>query len=252
MWMKALAACGMAIQLSSSQPPPRPAITVSAAISLAQALEEIGRAYEAAGGGTVRFNFAGSNVLARQIVNGAPVDLFISADEAQMRVVEDAGGIVRGSRAALVGNRLAVAVAAGAPAIEDASGLRRPEFRRIALGDPAAVPAGVYAKAYLEAAGVWAHITGRIVPLENVRAAVTAVDSGSADAAIVYESDLSSLRRARIAFVVSGPNAPRIEYPAAIVSGSRNRAAAEQFLKFLRSEEAGAVFRRYRFQPRAT
>jgi molybdate transport system substrate-binding protein len=244
MWMKALAACGMAIQLSSSQPPPRPAITVSAAISLAQALEEIGRAYEAAGGGTVRFNFAGSNVLARQIVNGAPVDLFISADEAQMRVVEDAGGIVRGSRAALVGNRLAVAVAAGAPAIEDASGLRRPEFRRIALGDPAAVPAGVYAKAYLEAAGVWAHITGRIVPL--------AVDSGSADAAIVYESDLSSLRRARIAFLVSGPNAPRIEYPAAIVSGSRNRAAAEQFLKFLRSEEAGAVFRRYRFQPRAT
>src|SRR6187397_474011 len=93
--------------LALPQTPPEP-ITVAAAVSLTDVLEEAAKAYGAAGGGPVRFNLAGSNVLARQIVNGAPADVFISADEAQMEVVEKAGAILAGSRVDLVGNQLAV------------------------------------------------------------------------------------------------------------------------------------------------
>jgi len=115
-------------------------LTVSAAISLTDALEEAGRAYRAAGGAEVRFNLAGSNVLARQIVNGAPVDLFISADEAQMQLAADAGEIALDSRVDLLRNRLAVAISAGAPAIETIQELIQPSFRRIAVTGTSPTP----------------------------------------------------------------------------------------------------------------
>ena len=224
-------------------------LTVSAAISLTDALEEAGRAYRAAGGAEVRFNLAGSNVLARQIVNGAPVDLFISADEAQMQLAADAGEIALDSRVDLLRNRLAVAISAGAPAIETIQELIQPSFRRIAVGDPQAVPAGVYAKQYLQAVNLWTLLESRIVPVANVRAALTAVETGSADAAILYRSDLIAAGHARQAFVVSGPGAPRIVYPAAIVKASRRRGEAERFLAFLRGPAAAAIFTRYGFEP---
>src|SRR6478609_1027980 len=204
--------------LAASALPQAPAvITVSAAISLTDALDEIGRAYRASGGPEVRFNVAGSNVLARQIVNGAPVDLFVSADETQMTVVEQAGGVAPGTRVDLLRNQLAVVVPAAGPAIAAIEALAQPAIRRLALGDPEAVPAGVYAKQYLQAVGLWTALSSRVVPVVNVRAALTAVETGSADAAIVYRSDVTAANRARLAFVVSGDKAPRIVYPAAIV-----------------------------------
>jgi molybdate transport system substrate-binding protein len=224
-------------------------LTVSAAISLTDALEEAGRDYRAAGGGEVRFNFAGSNVLARQIINGAPVDLFVSADEAQMKLVEQSGALAAGTRIDLLGNKLAVVLSASAPAVENVDGLAQPGIRRIALGDPDAVPAGVYAKQYLQSAGVWGRLSSRVVPLANVRAALTAAETGNVDAAIVYESDVASGGKLRLAFVVSGPNAPRIVYPAGIVARSTNRAQAERFLTFLRGQKAAAIFKRFRFDP---
>jgi molybdate transport system substrate-binding protein len=232
------------------QAPTAPGVlTVSAAISLTDALEEAGRAYRAAGGGDVRFNFAGSNVLARQILSGAPVDLFVSADEAQMNLIEAAGAIAPGTRLDLLGNRLAVVLSSSAPPIKDAEGLSHPAIRRLALGDPDAVPAGVYAKQYLRAAGVWDRLAAKIVPVSNVRAALTAVETGNVDAAIVYDSDLTAGGRARLAFVVSGPGAPRIVYPVAILKRSRSRPEAERFLTFLREKEGAAIFRRFRFDP---
>ena len=224
-------------------------VTVSAAISLTDALEDAGRAYRAAGGGEVRLNFGGSNVLARQILNGAPVDLFVSADEAQMKLIEAAGAIASGTRVDLLGNKLAVVLSSSAPAVKDAEGLAQPAIRRMALGDPDAVPAGVYAKQYLQSAGVWDRLSARIVPVANVRAALTAVETGNVDAAIVYESDLTAASRARLAFVVSGPAAPRIVYPAAVLARSKNRPEAERFLAFLRGKEGSAIFKRFRFEP---
>ena len=234
------------------QPGQSPAVlSVSAAISLSDALEEAGRAYRTAGAGDVRFNFAGSNVLARQILSGAPVDVFVSADDAQMRLVEAAGAVAPGTRIDLLGNSLAVVLATSAPDVPNVEALTQPGIRRIALGDPEAVPAGVYAKQYLQAAGVWDRLSTRIIPVANVRAALTAAETGNVQAAIVYASDLPASTRTRLAFIVSGPAAPRIVYPAAILARSKNRAEAERFLAFLKGPEASAVFKRYRFEPLA-
>src|SRR5262245_31152001 len=129
-------------------------VTVSAAISLTDALEEIGQAFRRETGTDVRFNFAGSNALARQIINGAPVDVFIRADDAQMRLAESAGAMQAGTRVDLLGNRLAVVVSQGFASIGSVKDLLRPEVKRIAIADPEAVPAGVYARQYLQAVGI--------------------------------------------------------------------------------------------------
>lgn len=238
---------GLAIVFSNIEEP----LTVSAAVSLTESLEAARTAYRAAGGGPVRFNFAGSNVLARQLVNGAPADLFISADSAQMDVAAGAGAIDADSRVDLLGNRLAVIVRPDSRSIREIRDLLRTEVRRLALGDPSAVPAGVYARQYLRTLGVWDAIERKVVPVGNVRAAVAAVENGSADAAIVYETDAALSRTAITALVVSGPGAPRIVYPAAIVAGSRQRDAARRFLSFLRGPEAAAIFRQFKFIPPA-
>jgi molybdate transport system substrate-binding protein len=114
------------------------------------------------------------------------------------------------------------------------------------------VPAGVYARQYLEAEGIWRTLESRIVPVGNVRAALAAAANGSVDAAIVYESDAAISGTTDLAFVVEGPDAPRIVYPAAIVTRSKNRAAASQFLGFLTGPEASAIFSRYKFVPLRT
>ena len=229
------------------------AITVSAAVSLTDALEEIAKAYAAAGGGRVAFNFGGSNALARQVVNGAPVDLFISADAAQMRVVQRAGLAALDGVASLVGNQLAIVVrrdrpTPGAPAAI----LADPGVRRIAVGDPEAVPAGVYAKQYLERAGLWEAIQPKLIPFPHVRAALAAVEHGGADAGIVYATDARASGDVRVAAVVSGPEAPAIVYPAAVIAGSRRRDAAARFLAFLQTPEATRIFARHGFSAPAS
>jgi molybdate transport system substrate-binding protein len=230
---------------------PQGAPTVSAAISLTDSLESVARAYAAAGQGDVRFNFAGSNALARQIVNGAPVDLFISADESQMDVAGAAGAIDARTRIDLLGNRLAVLMLPDRTPVADVRALAGPAIRRIAIGDPAAVPAGVYARQHLQAVGLWDALQPKLVPVANVRAAVAAVENGSADAAFAYETDAVMSRRARAVLVISGAGAPHIVYPAAILTAARNRAAAERFLFFLRGPEATAIFSRHKFSPLA-
>jgi molybdate transport system substrate-binding protein len=236
-----------AVQAQGSGRSPDP-VTVAAAVSLTEALQEIAKAYEASGGGAVRFNLAGSNVLARQIVNGAPADVFISADEAQMDVAEKAAAIVPGSRVVVVENQLAVVTTPDRAEFVRREFARAPaEIRRVAIGDPAAVPAGVYARRYLESKGLWNAYEPRIVPTTNVRAALTAVETGSVDAAIVYVTDLAAARTAVLAFAIAPGDGPRIVYPAALVAASRNRSEAKRFLEFLRSPAAAAVFARHKF-----
>jgi molybdate transport system substrate-binding protein len=223
-------------------------ITVSAAVSLTDVLTAIAEEYGKAGRGSVRFNFAASNVLARQIVNGAPVDLFISADDAQMDVVQQAGLIKDGTRVTVVSNQLAVVVPSDRP--RTFSGIRDladPALRRIALGDPAAVPAGVYAKRYLEKEGLWAAIAPRVVPSTSVRAALAAVETGAADAAIVYRTDARVALRATVAWVVPVDRGPRIVYPAAIVRTSTRAMEASRFLDFVRGASGARAFERAGF-----
>jgi molybdate transport system substrate-binding protein len=242
----------LAAMIATAHFNPQAPVTVSAAISLTNALEAVSQAYASTGGGEVRFNFAGSNVLARQLASGAPADLFISADEAQMDVAARAGAIDRASRVDLLGNRLAVIVDRDKQSIRQLRDLLRPDVKRIALGDPSAVPAGVYARKFIEKAGLWPELSSKVVPVANVRAALAVVENGSADAAIVYETDAALASTAVIAFVIAGPDAPRIVYPAAIVSQSRRPDPARRFLAFLRGAEASAIFRRFGFTPLAT
>jgi len=229
----------------------RATVTVSAAISLTDALEAVGQTFRRETGIDVRFNFAGSNVLARQIIDGAPVDVFISADEAQMRLAESAGAIQPGTRVDLLGNRLAIVVSRGIASVHSVKDLLRSEVKRIAIADPEAVPAGVYARQYLQAVGIWPQIQAKTVPVANVRAALTSADNGSVQAAIVYESDAATARSATLALVVSDSRAPTIVYPAAVTTASKNRADADRFITFLCGRAASDIFRKYAFIPLA-
>ena len=223
-------------------------IVVSAAISLTDALQEIGKKYESSGGAPVRFNFAASNVLARQVANGAPADIFISADEVQMKYAESAGAIDVSTRRTLLTNRLAVVTPLGkGKAIAGGQDLLDPAVKRIAIGDPAAVPAGAYAKQYLQRQGLWDRLQPKFVALASVRAALAAAESGAADAAVVYESDAAASSKVRLAYVVSGDPQLNIVYPAAITSRSKNRDAALKFLSYLQGREARPTFERFRF-----
>jgi molybdate transport system substrate-binding protein len=174
--------------------------------------------------------------------------VFISADGVQMDVVERAGLVSPGSRITLAGNRLVVVVHGSRPTfLQSIRELVRDDVRRIAIGDPAAVPAGVYAKSYLERIGLWETLARKMVPSTNVRAALAAVQNGSAEAAFVYATDARTASGLRVAVVVSGPESPRISYPACMVKTTRYPASASRFLQFLRSPVAVRIFEHHGF-----
>ena len=226
---------------AAAAPAQRQEVLVSAAASLAGVMEKISLDYGKRTGIRVVVNTGASNTLARQITAGASVDLFISADEAQMDVVR--GEVVANTRVDLVSNQLAIAVPADRPRmLQSARELTDPAFRRIAIGDPAAVPAGVYAKAYLEKLGIWPVVSAKAVPSASVRIALAAVENGAADAAIVYRTDVLTARGAVLALAIPVADGPRIVYPAAVIRSGRNREAASRFLAWLRQGEAVKIF----------
>jgi molybdate transport system substrate-binding protein len=223
--------------------------TVFAAASLTDALNEIAKNYEASGaGGKPAFSFAGSNVLALQIKQGAPADLFFSADEKQMDAVDKAGLLAPGTRRDFLTNSLVIVVPqASALTALKPQDLAGPEIKRIAVGDTKTVPAGVYTKAYLEKLGLWSSLEPKIVPTANVRAALAAVESGNADAAFVYKTDAAISHRAKVADEIPAAEGPRITYPVAQLKGAPHAEAAQKFLAYLESPAAQAVFTKYGF-----
>jgi molybdate transport system substrate-binding protein len=225
-------------------------VLVFAAASLAEALGEIAKASEAATGDRVVLNLGASSVLGRQIEEGAPADLFFSADEAKVDRLELRGLVADGTRRDLLSNRLVVVVAAerGA-AVASAADLATSKVRVLALAEPQTVPAGIYAKEYLRRAGLWRRVIDKVVPTENVRAALAAVEAGNADAAIVYQTDVGIARNVRVAYEVPRELTPRIVYVAAVVKGAAHEAAARRFLDHLGGEAARTAFDRYGFLP---
>jgi molybdate transport system substrate-binding protein len=218
-------------------------LVVSVAAILADVMSELARRHEQATGQAVRLNVAGSNVIARQIVEGARVDAFISADDAQMDVAENAGRLVPGTRVALLTNQLVVVGRPGGTLqVNGAAALAAPAVGRVALGNPESVPAGVYARQWLERQGVWRDLSSRVVPAMTVRAALAAARAGRVDAAIVYATDAATDPAVPVLYRVPAADAPPIVYPVAVVRGA-NEAAARAFVMYLQSGEAGAVFR---------
>lgn len=213
-----------------------------AAASLTDALTEIGRDWKARSGHPVVFSFGASGDLARQIAAGAPADVFFSADVDRVRALERAGLVRPGDCVEALSNVLAVVVPSAAPA-----SVRTPEdllkLRRLALADPEIVPAGAYARQWLESLGLWAKLRDRLVPTLDVRAAVAAVAAQGADAGIVYRTDVTPTSGVRIAFEVG--NGPRILYGLAPLAASR--AGARDFVRFLLGPLAREVYRRRGF-----
>lgn len=234
--MPALAACG--------QPAgPERGPTVLAAASLQEALGEAAAAWEAEGNAAPVLSFAGTSALARQVEQGAPADLFVSADEEWMDRLAGENLLKPGTRVDLLGNDLVVI----APRGVEGSGLAGLGDGRLALADPSAVPAGKYARASLESLGLWADLADNVVPAENVRAAMALVERGEVPLGIVYATDALASDRVAVVQRLPAASHPPIRYPAAVLAASKH-SEAEEFLDFLASDAADRIFEEHGFE----
>nr|WP_066800721.1 molybdate ABC transporter substrate-binding protein [Sphingomonas soli] len=234
--------------LAGNNPAPRGGPLILAAASLKESLEAAARSWAAKGHARPLCSFAASPALARQIIAGAAADLFLSADEAWMDEVERRRLIAPGTRAPLLGNRLVVVAPADAPLARPEDEFRALRTRRVAIADPASVPAGRYAKAALERSGQWPTVSPNLVRAENVRAALALVERGAVARGIVYATDAGASRKVRIAAIFKADSHPPIRYPIARLKASTSP-DAEPLRRFLISREGKAVFARFGFIP---
>jgi molybdate transport system substrate-binding protein len=223
-------------------------VKVFAAASLTDSLKEIARGYRAQRSDKIVFNLAASSTLARQIQEGAPADIFFSADEEQMNRLAAKGLVNVATRKSLLSNSLVIVVRTDfSAAMNSPRDFAGASVKRIALGDPQAVPIGVYAKEYLRKLQLWEAVQPKVVATENVRAALAAVEAGDADASIVYKTDAAISRKVRVAFTVPPDQGPKISYPAALLKDAPQPEAAKKFLDYLGSEAAAKIFRQFGF-----
>lgn len=225
-------------------------VSVFAAASLTGALEEIGKEFAAASGVRVKFSFAASSLLARQIEGGAETDVFFSADAEWMDYLVRRKLIKVSTRHELLSNRLVLIAPSGArlalkiePGFAIAAALGD---SRLAVADPETVPAGRYAKAALTAVGVWDAVAGKLAPAENVRAALAYVARGESALGIVYQTDAKAEAKVRVIDIFPADTHPRIVYPIALTQSSTS-AEARALLVYILSDKAAAVFKRHGF-----
>ena len=215
-------------------------LLVLAAASLADVLPRVGAAWEVAGGSPVAFSFDATSRLAVQATQSVSPDVFFAADRRWMRWLEERGAVARGEAASVAANELVVVVPAGEPAPADAQELAA--LGRLALAGEN-VPAGRYARAALEAAGVWSALESRVVRGGSVRGALEWVARGEVSAGVVYRTDADAEAGVRIAFAFTGSAQPRVEYWAARLASAEDPASAGDFVDFVRSEAGQAIFR---------
>ncbi len=229
-------------------------ITVFAAASLTNALQDIATQYQKKSGVEVVSSFASSSVLARQIDQGAPADLFISADQQWMDDVVAKKSVVSSTRYTLLGNDLVLIAptsdAAKAVTLDsktDWKSLLKGE--RLAVGDPDHVPAGIYAKEALQKLGAWDALSPQLAPANNVRAALALVERNETPYGIVYGSDAVASQKVQVVGRFPEDSHKPVEYPMAIVKEHQN-ATVEAFYNYLQGPDAAAVFKQYGFTPK--
>lgn len=221
-------------------------ITAFAAASLGDVLTAIGTNFQAQTGIHVSFNFGGSSALEQQIVLGAPVDVFLSADEAKVDKLEKHGLILPHTRRTFLSNTLVIVARAGYKhPLHSAADLVHASS--IALGQPDSVPAGIYAREYLQKLGLWKALASRVVPTENVRAALAAVEAGNADVAIVYKTDAMVGTHVRVVLEIPASEGPPIAYALAVLKSAPHPAYARRFARYVTSARARSVFKQYGF-----
>lgn len=224
-------------------------VTVFAAASTTNAMTDIAALYEKSRGQRVRLSFASSSTLAKQVDQGAPADIFISANPDWMNYLVTRGAVIKESRMDLLGNRLVFIAPAGSPnenlAVDKSLDLSPIlSAGRLAMGDPDHVPAGMYGKKALENLGLWQEVQNRIARTKDVRAALVLVERAETPLGLVYATDAAISGRVRVAGVFPKENHPKIVYPAALVTG---RPQARDFLAFLQSAPAARIFEQYGF-----
>ena len=226
-------------------------LTISVAISMKEAVEELGRRFAPSRPGVVlRYNFGASGELQKQIEAGAPIDVFVSAAERQMDALERRGLIVPDTRRVFAENALVAVVPADATfVIATPADLVHPRVGRVVIGNPKTVPAGQYAEESLTALGLWAQLGPRLVFAENVRQALEYVARAEVDAGIVYATD-AALRRDRVkeAFRLSESTHRPIRYPVAVVKDTRHPDPSDAFVRFIAGPAARPVLERLGFR----
>ncbi|HEV2488762.1 MAG TPA: molybdate ABC transporter substrate-binding protein [Candidatus Acidoferrales bacterium] len=225
-------------------------ITVSAAISLKDVLNQIAQLYRAENPETViHFNLGASGSLQLQIEQGAPVDIFISAAPKQMDALESEGLLLSGTRENLVKNEVVLIVPRGKTTISSFQDLTHPDVKLIAIGEPQAVPAGKYAQEILAHFGLYALLKPKFVEAQDVRQVLTFVETGNVDAGIVYRTDAMTSKQVTIVAAAPENSHSPVLYPVAVIKNSQNPSAAKAFVRFLLGAKAGAVFQKYGFLP---
>ena len=245
-------ALALVLVLGFTAPATAEELTLSVAISMKDAVEELGRGFAQARPGVVlRHNLGASGELARQIEAGAPVDLFISAAARQMDELEAKGLLVPGSRRVFARNVLvAVKPADSTLDLARPTDLLDARVKKIVVGNPKTVPVGQYSEESLRALGLWNRLQPKLVFAENVRQALDYVTRGEVDAGFVYATD-AAIRPGRVkeAFRPPEDTYRPVTYPAAVVKDSKHRALAQAFIDVLLSAPGQAVLKRFGFQP---
>ncbi|MEM7311372.1 MAG: molybdate ABC transporter substrate-binding protein [Planctomycetota bacterium] len=223
-------------------------LDVYAASSLQDALKEVNQAFARAHGVKVNMNNGSSGKLSVQIELGGNCDVFLSAGDKEMDRLDELGAVDRASRRALLSNQLVIVAdrdeTEGIAGPEDLAGER---VKRLSLANPDGVPAGRYARTWLQQAGVWERVQDKVLPASNVRAALAAVTSGGAEAGVVYRTDAAISDRVEIVYTLPPGEGPEIRYPVAAMLDRPRREQSELYVAFLGTDEALQVFRRHGF-----
>jgi molybdate transport system substrate-binding protein len=228
--------------------PPSSSVTVSAAISLKDALDQLGREFERDHpGAKITFNYGASGTLQHQIEQGAPVDIFFAAAQKQMDALQSAGLIVTETRHDIVANDLVLIAPSSSDDIHTFQDLAKSGVKTVALGEPETVPAGMYAQQTLEKLNLWDAVKKKAVYAKDVRQVLTYVATGNADAGLVYRTDAQTSPKVRTIFTAPPSSHDPIVYPAAVLKNSKDSAAAGAFLKFLETAHALEIFKTYGF-----
>ena len=224
-------------------------VLVFAATSLTDAMAEAAGEFEASSGTKVEVSFGPSRALAQQIARGANPDLYLAAGQPPMEFLVEGGQVAEDGIVWLLFNKIVLIVGQEAASIGDINALADADGERIVMPDPEIAPAGNYTKTALQNLGLWEKMQPRIVFANDVRAALTYVETGNADAGFLYQTDAATADDVAVLDIVPVDSYPNVVYPAAVLQGADNRVGAEAMLEFLKSEAAKEIFRRHGFTP---
>jgi molybdate transport system substrate-binding protein len=223
-------------------------ITVFAGVSLTDVLKEAALPYEKRTGDKIVFHFAPSGLLAMQIEEHSPADIFFCSDESKMNQLERQNLILKDTRKNPLSCALVIVVPVDSDLkIASAADLATNKVRRFAIADPKVDPAGIYSKTYLKKLGVWPAMESKVFPCDDVRATLAAVESGNSEAGMVFKTDARISKKVRVAYEVPVRDTPDICYSMAVLRDSKQVEAAKKFLQYLDSDEVAKILEKYGF-----